>query len=249
MRKSIILILCSLFLFKSSLLAQNKVVLKLDDIEANNNTSRALPVMDYLLQREIKASYGVIAKRLDETALNVLGKYINATNAKGEKLIEIWHHGFDHTNNNPPAKNQEFKGTDYAFQKQHFEDADQRVKKYLGVQMHSFGSPYNAVDSNTLKVIAENPNYKTVMFFWESPSKEKQIRRLNNRINLEKETGKPDFESFVIDYNKHPEYQKSNIVLQGHPNQWDAAKFEQFKLIIDFLISKKSEFVLASEIK
>jgi len=224
--------------------AQHKVVLKLDDIGVKNGVCVAKPVMDYLLQKNIKASYGVIANRLDGTALSTLGKYIEAKNTKGENIVEIWHHGYDHTNNNTAANLHEFKGTSYGFQKTHFNKADSLVKERLGIQMHSFGSPFNAVDSITLKVIAENPNYKSLMFFWGSLGKEPQLTRLNNRVDLENGVGNPDYDYFVKDLAKHADYKKSFIVLQGHPNQWNEAKIEQFKKVIDYLIKQRFEFVL-----
>lgn len=245
--KSIIFLGC-FWCISQSLYAQNKVVLKLDDIGVSKGVCVATPIMDYLLQKDIKTSYGVIANRLDETALATLGKYIHAKNSKGESLVEIWHHGYDHSNTNLPANLQEFKGTNYAFQKMHFAKADSLVKSRLGIQMQSFGSPFNAVDSTTLKVIAENPNYNAVMFFWDSLGKEPQLTRLNNRVDLENGVGNPDFAHFVADFNKHLHYKQTAMVLQGHPNQWNEAKMEQFKKIIDFLIEQKFSFVLPVEL-
>jgi len=59
--------------FSFAAFAQHKVILKLDDIGVKNGVCVAKPVMDYLLQKNIKASYGVIANRLDSTALSTLG--------------------------------------------------------------------------------------------------------------------------------------------------------------------------------
>lgn len=248
----LVFLLCFFFIFfqyKSS--AQTKVVLKLDDIGAQKNESKVIPVLDYLMQKQIKVSLGVIAKHLDETALPVLGKYLKATNNKKEKLIEIWHHGLDHSSKNPPADNQEFKGTSYAFQKEHFEQADKAVLKYLGVQMVSFGAPFNAVDSSTLKVIAENPKYKAVMFT-DLKTTDRKLTYLNNRVDMEKGTGKPDYDHFITRFeshkSKHKNYLNSFIVLQGHPNNWTKEQFTAFKNIIDYLIAQKCEFVLPAEL-
>ena len=236
--------LISFLCLSFSAFAQHKVILKLDDIGVNKGVCVAKPVLEYLLQKNIKASYGVIANRLDSTALSTLAKYMYAKYTKGENLVEIWHHGYDHTNNNTSANLHEFKGTSYDFQKAHFNKADSLVKVRLGIQMHSFGSPFNAVDSTTLKVIADNPNYKMLMFFWDSLGKEPQLTRLNNRVDLENGVGNPDYDYFVKDLAKHADYKKSFIVLQGHPNQWDEAKVSQFKKVIDYLIEQRFEFVL-----
>jgi peptidoglycan/xylan/chitin deacetylase (PgdA/CDA1 family) len=244
------LILICLLLVTSQLgvLGQTKILLKLDDIAVNKNTCNAGPVLDYLVQRKIKASYGVIANRLDSTALPVMEKYLRATNANGEKLIEIWHHGLDHSNKNPPDSNREFEGTSYLFQKAHFDSADLLVRTYLGVQMHSFGAPFNATDSNTLKVIAENGHYTSVMYSWVNVAGYPKLTFLNNRVDMEKGTGNPVYDLLVSDFEKHTEYKNSYMVLQGHPPYWNAGHFEAFKKIIDFLVSQKCEFVLPGDL-
>jgi len=241
---------CGLIALANSVFAQTKIVLKLDDIAANKTSgNKASRVMDYLLSLEVKASYGVIAKNLDESALSLMHKYIDAKNTEGEKMIEIWHHGYDHSNNNPPAKNMEYKGTSYALQKANFNKADSLVKLYLGVQMQTFGAPFNAVDSTTLKVLAENKNYHFLFYFAESPGREKQLTRLNTRINMENGTGNPNYEYFVAECEKNNAFKNSYIVLQGHPLQWDVQKFEEFKKIITYLKDKKCIFVLPSALK
>ncbi len=237
-----------LMFMQQGIFAQPKILLKFDDIGASKNTCNAGPVIDYLLQKQIKASYGVIANRLDSTARQAMEKYLVATNAKGEKLIEIWNHGYTHSNKNPPDNNMEFKGTGYEFQKRHFDSSNMLVEKYLGVRMTSFGSPYNATDSNTIRVIAENGGYKSVMFSTVDTASYPALRFLNNRVDMEKGTGNPNFELFMSDYRKHREYQNSYIVLQGHPPYWNADQFDQFKKIVDFLVAEKCTFVLPAEL-
>ena len=178
------------------------MILKLDDLGSKNGICTAAPVLDYLLSMKIKTAIGIIADRLDNSALKAYSKYIDANNDRGEHLFEIWHHGLTHTNNNPPdGAKREFDGTGYQFQKQHFNKADSIVKNLLGVQMHTFGSPYNAVDSNTSKVIYKNANYKVMLLDGKKTNTENGILHMNNRVNMEVATGVPNFEQFVIQYN------------------------------------------------
>jgi len=228
----------------STAFAQPKIMLKLDDIGVKNNQCKATPVIEILTSRKIKAGLGVIAANLDSTALNVFTPYLKATDAHGNKLIEIWHHGLTHTNNNPPNNNPEFKGTSLQFQQEHFNKADKLVLERLGVQMHSFGSPYNAADDNTNRVVAANPNYKVFML---SPNKDAEtdgVANYNHRVMMEISTGMVNYDSFVADYQKlkgkYPDY----MVLQGHPNQWDTDRITEFNKILDFLVAQKCEFVL-----
>ena len=52
----------------------------------------------------------------------------------------------------------EFSGTPYAYQLQHFDSATAVVMSKLGIQMHSFGSPYNHIDTTFVKVVAWDDN-------------------------------------------------------------------------------------------
>jgi peptidoglycan/xylan/chitin deacetylase (PgdA/CDA1 family) len=231
-------------MFAGTLFAQPHIIIKLDDLGTKNGVCPAAPVLDILLKRKIKASIGVIALRLDSTALTTLKKYTDATNDNGEKLFEVWNHGYDHSNSNPPANNREFAGTGYGFQFTHFAFADERVKKLLGLQMHTFGSPYNATDSNTLKVVEKNKMYKVFLLNGGKSEFTNGVLFMNNRVNMESATGQVNYDFFVTQYQKlkikYPDY----MVLQGHPHLYDAAKQAEFNKIIDFLISQKCEFVL-----
>ena len=228
----------------TALRAQAVILLKLDDLASKNNMSSAAPVLDVLVARKVKASIGVIASRLDSTAGTAYKKYIRATDEKGRKLFEIWNHGYDHSSTNGPDKKPEFKGTGYAFQKEHFDKADKRVKQLLGVDMHTFGAPFNASDSTFNKVIGEHPKYRAVFFSSVKPVGLKRLMNLDNRVNMESATGVVNFDYFLTQYEKFKGQYQDYMVLQGHPNQWDAAKIAEFNKIIDFLIAHHHQFGL-----
>jgi hypothetical protein len=215
-----------------------KIILKLDDFSASAGSSAATPILDYLITKKIKAAIGFIADRNDATALSVFSPYLNQTNVSGEKLFEVWHHGLDHVD-------PEFDATTYAYQKAHFEQANQLILDDLRVQMHSFGAPYNHTDATTNTVISENSNYKVTIFSSPAADVSTGILNLNNRVNMEIATGVPDYASFVTNYNANKGTYTDYMVLQGHPNQWTTdAKKTQFSQIVDFLISEGVEFVL-----
>jgi peptidoglycan/xylan/chitin deacetylase (PgdA/CDA1 family) len=237
MRIKVIFIVSISLLLSGFSFAGPKIILKLDDLAVKNGLCKFAPTLDYLLKKQIKAGLGAIANRMDNTALNTLSPYLNAINTNGEKLFEIWNHGLDHVN-------PEFKGTPYQYQKDHFEEADKLVSKLLGVQLHSFGTPYNASDSVTCKVISENQNYKVFMFARITAPASSGIFNLDNRVNMENGTGNPEYDFFVKNYNKFKGRYSDYMTLQGHPNQWTPETLGQFKKIIDFLISEGCEFVL-----
>ena len=138
--------------------------------------------MDYLIQKNIKASFGVVANLIDSTAKTTMEKYLDKTDSYGNKLFEIWNHGLDHKKLNDHIP--EFSGTGYDYQKQHFEQATKIVDKNLGIQMKSLGTPWNESDQNTVRVMSENPNYK--VFMCESgqlrPNKSTSKMKVENQI-------------------------------------------------------------------
>lgn len=224
-----------------------KVILKLDDLGVLNSVLACAPAMDFMLANNLKFGMGAIAARFDATAPAVLTPYMNAVNAKGEKLMEIWHHGFDHSRDNPVGT-WEFRGRPYADQKASFENADQTLKNLLGIQMRSFGTPYNQSDAVTNTVISENPNYK-VMMFSSVKSTSNGITYLDNRVNMENGTGLAEYSFFIKNYNNAKANYTDYMILQGHPNFFSSGSnnLEQFKLILKFLMSEGVEFVTPYE--
>ena len=73
---------------------------------------------------------------------------------------------------------------------------------------------------------------------------ESKIRKLNNRVNMENGTGKPEYDFFVENFNKAIAKHMSSMVLQGHPHIYNTPeKMEQFKKIIQFLMDQKATFI------
>jgi hypothetical protein len=218
--------------------AQIKIILKLDDFIAKNGTCTGSTTLDYIVTKKIKATIGAVAIKFDATALSTLAPYLNATNLSNEKLLEVWHHGYDHI---AP----EFIGTTYAYQKAHFDNANDSIKNCLRLQMRSFGAPFNHNDAVTNTVISENPNYKVCMF--NDPAPSAGILNLTNRVNMEISTGNPDYNFFLTNYNTYKTVYTDYMVLQGHPYQWGTAELAQFSQIVDHLIAQGCVFVTPYE--
>lgn len=232
------LYLFSIFLLSNSYaFASLKIIIKLDDFQAKNNTCPSVATMDYLVNKNIKAGFGAIANLFDATAASKINTYLNAKDSIGNKLFEVWNHGLDHVN-------PEFSGTTYEYQKDHLTQSTQLIYNFLGIQMHTIGTPFNASDANTNVVLSEDVNYKVFIFPTISPGSSTGILSLKNRVDMENGTGNPEYSYFVTNYNKYKSSYKDYMVLQGHPNLWSSSKLDQFKLIVDFLISEGCEFVL-----
>ena len=217
----------------SSSFSAPKIILKLDDFMVKDGQCGCIPTLDYLKSKQVKAALGAVVMRIDSTVFQVWSPYMEAKNDRGEKLFELWHHGWDH-------KKPEFLGTGYDYQKKHFDRANDLILKYLGVQMHTFGTPHNISDEETNRVISENPNYKVFMLSSKVPSVNNGILYIDNRVNMENGTGNPQFNYFKEEY-------KDYMILQGHPSMWTTEKLEEFKKIVDFLTAEGCEFVLPYE--
>jgi hypothetical protein len=236
----------SLIFISTCVLAQKKVIIKLDDfgVLKNNNAAR---VLDTLIARNIKVSIGVIPKNFSDSARHEYAKYINATNSKNEKLVEIWYHGYDHSRSNPPNNNVEFGGTPYEFQKGHFKLGDKIVKKALGVKMRTFGAPFNNSDSSTVKIIKKNKAYKVFLCRRGEEGFKDGVLYLSNQVGMESGTGIVNFAFFSSRYQPLKDKYKDYILLEGHPNGWDAPRLSEFLKIIELLALENVEFVLPYE--
>jgi hypothetical protein len=225
--------------------AQPKIIIKLDDLEAKPSSFDAcMPIFEFLSNNGIKAGWGVMRiENINDLQITTLKKYLEKTNSKGELLFEIWHHGFDHSKDNPLGT-WEFSGTSYAYQKTHFDSASRVLKNMLGVTAHTFGAPFNHIDTTLLQVMSEDSNMKVILLGQQTLSAATDIINLNHRVNMESATGVVNFEYFFSNYNSKKTVYKDFMVLQGHPARWttDALK-EEFKKIITFLVSEGCEFV------
>lgn len=143
--------------------------------------------------------------------------------------------------NTPAQTTWEFSGTPYSYQKTHFDSATNVVKSKLGIQMRTFGAPYNQIDANLIQVMSEDTNYKVLLFGQLSPSPASGQINLTNRVMIESATGVPDYNYFLASwYSKKGTY-TDYMVMQGHPYAWTTQqKLTEFQNIINFLIATDS---------
>ena len=135
----------------------------------------------------------------------------------------------------------EFSGTPYAYQKAHFDSATNIIKSKLGVQMHTFGAPYNQIDATLIQVMSEDSNYKALLFGQLDPLPVSGQINLKNRVYIESATGVPDYNYFLTSWYSKKGIYTDYMVMQGHPYAWTTqAKLIEFQNIINFLISTDS---------
>ena len=240
------------------------IILKLDDLSQKEGA--LLPdfkkMAALLEQRHIKGSFGVIcvapwpgAQSLEESGSEYIN-WVKKLHDSGQ--IEFWFHGWDHAVHSENGEDYcEFSNRTYEDQKQRFDRAQKVALEKFGFTFQTFGqgggaAKYPSFDDTTVKVFAEDPLIKIWLYpklIDETGRKLEEggkiiLDRVGD-VNLEKSVGEPDFNWFLEGYSKHPD--REYFVLQGHPNTWDDAKFDQVFKIIDFLIEQKAVFMTPSE--
>jgi peptidoglycan/xylan/chitin deacetylase (PgdA/CDA1 family) len=195
--------------------------------------------IDYVENNNIKASIGLIGNSLEVNNEQYL-QYIKNISLDGS--FEIWNHGYNHkltgTNENGETYH-EFWNTTYDYQKDHLEKTQELALEKLGITLRAFGAPGNNHDSITLDIINENDEIK--LWFYGNPESDKIV--LERHYNIEFSSQYPDYEEFVNNYPANEEY----LALQIHPKAWDNEGFNQFELIIEFLMTQKVAFITPYE--
>ncbi len=223
----------------STLIYKQFIILKADDLAddgANVISPRWRAFIDYIEERNIKASIGVIGYSLESQN----DEYLSLIKDLGHNgNIEFWNHGYSHLLNGVNEDGEiyhEFWNTPYEYQKEHLLKTQNLAREMLNITFNAFGAPGNAIDSNTVKAIEEIDEIE-VWLFGDSCSTKFVLER--GEIGPEYPPWKPDYQQFLNDYDSERDY----LVVQMHPNSWDSEQFDQFKQIIEFLIQEDVTFI------
>jgi peptidoglycan/xylan/chitin deacetylase (PgdA/CDA1 family) len=220
--------------------AKPVIILKLDDI-TRNGASGQNPIsprwqrcVDFLEKEQVKASLGIIGNSLEGDAPAYF-KWIKDLAVKG--AFEFWNHCYEDGAD-------KFKGTPMEDQKAALEKTQNLAKEKLGLTLRAFGVHWSATDVATEAALAAIPDIKIVFFSPENP-KGKQVC-LKRTINLEQPTFVPNFEKVKDAFEKWGN-KLPYIALQGHPNQWDDKRLEDFTKVVKYLKEQGCQFMTASE--
>ncbi|HSI84231.1 MAG: DUF2334 domain-containing protein [Candidatus Methylacidiphilales bacterium] len=237
------------------------VVLKVDDLASRGSVpQRWKRITDFAIERKIKLSIGLIANSLEGDKPAYFA-YIKELQNSG--LIELWYHGYDHGVHKEGDKDYaEFANRPYEEMKRRFEISQKLAVEKLGAPFVTFGPPGggNAPMSDTDKdnltrVVGEDPAIK--IWLYPEPQNERgkkleaegKVAILDRvwQANIEQPLFVPNTEKLVAAY---PRYAKgrSYYILQGHPNQWDDARWAEFVKMVDYLQANKIPIVFASDL-
>lgn len=239
------------------------VVLKLDDVRTNDSgylSARWRRVGDFARERRIKVSLGVIANSLDGAKPDYV-KWLHEMQDSG--LVEFWFHGYDHgVRPVGDKKAAEFTARPYEEQKAIFAKSQALALAKIGAPFRAYGAPGggnlhpSAEDTDaTARVLSEDP----AMRVWLYPKPHDELSRALSasgkivvldrvwQVNIEQPLFVPDSAKFIDGYNKHAAGRRY-LVVQGHPNKWDDARWAEFVKIIDYLQAHQIPTVFPSEL-
>lgn len=213
-----------------------KIILKMDDLGINDYKVFE-KVADYLKSEGIPASFGVIGQWCEGTGAEAENFY-NTVKQWSQEGFEIWHHGYTHAED-------EFHGRDLEAQAASFQKTMDLMREKCGIEMQTFGSPYNNADETAIQMINERfPQIKTLLLV----SDKKEISNglvLPERAEIEIKTGVVGYDNFVTSYNKKA--REPYLVLQGHCGYWDDNSIAEFKRIIEFLKERDAVFMTPTQ--
>ncbi|MFT5124984.1 MAG: peptidoglycan/xylan/chitin deacetylase (PgdA/CDA1 family) [Candidatus Omnitrophota bacterium] len=216
-------------------------IIKADDVW--NRTPKWDRFFEISQEKGVKVSAGVICNSLAGNNQSY-EDWLRELHDSG--WVEFWNHGWDHKRwtTDEDVKFSEFGGTGYAHQKKHFDDAQAIMKHVFGKAPIAFGSPYNACDADTLKVMNEDPDLRLFFCYGRVGLKDKVLARMHLRGENDG-TGEPNFKKFKAAYRQ--ENERSFSALQFHPNSFSDEHFVEYAKILDFLIARGWTFMQPAE--
>lgn len=228
------------------------VMLKLDDLARHKGahatvSPRWQKLVDFLEAEKIKASLGILTDSLEGDCPEYCD-WIKKQVAGG--LIEIWDHG--HYSRGIPesmkvgTRKAENEGGTVEEQAAMFRKSLSLVQEKLGLEMHAFGPHSTHLDGTTYEALKQFPQIKAVWFY--GPPKGTQTDKvvIQRLMNLEVPLFVPNPAKVKEDFEKK-RATLPYVAIQGHPNQWDDERFENFKKAVLYLREQGCRFVTISE--
>lgn len=224
------------------------VVLKLDDLNVVEGKvpERWQRIIRFAEERRMKTSIGIIGNSLEGENP---GYTTELKRAASTGLFEFWHHGYDHRRWQEEGRTLcEFSGTGKEHQIRHFQLAQDLAKQKLGITYQTFGAPFNATDSVTINVLSASPEIRVWLQGDAKQPAGKLVVTMVDNVNIEQPVHQPNFDAFVKGYEALKGNHPPVFILQGHPNSWDEAAFEEFTRILKFLDAQDCRYLLPAEL-
>ncbi|MBN2640585.1 MAG: hypothetical protein JXR78_02935 [Victivallales bacterium] len=217
------------------------IILKLDDLTYKPNNESWQRCLDFLAEKKIKCSAGIICYALDKECSSLFD-FVKEEHAKGN--IEFWCHGYRNRKASDPTG--EFEGS-FEEQKAALEKCQKLAQEKLGFKFKAFGPHWSKTNADTARALKAIPEF-TIWLYGKPDLETASGKYVYPRVMaLEYKTFVPDVNKFKAKYFKEGIKHKC-LVLQGHPMAWvKDQRWENFVAIIDFLISRNTVFMTPSE--
>lgn len=223
-------------------------IIKADDMWARDPQWE--PFLQESAKRGVKVSIGVLCNSLEGDSAEKQAYYAWLRELEASGQVELWHHGWDHKRWEENGKTlSEYSGTGYAHQLDHTARAQQAAKDKLGITFNALGTPFNAMDADSVRVFNEMPELEMVFIYADNPFAPGLSDKLLLPMNIGGEhdgTGKPNAEKFRADYNARTT-PLHFAAIQVHPPHFKEGSLEQYTEILDFLLADGWEFLLPRE--
>lgn len=226
-------------------MASKRLLLKLDDVHYGED-NKAVPdrwnrLVNYLDTNGIHANLGIIGFALDSDR-NDFFDWLRRVGAS--ENIEFWNHGYNNrTGLHQPG---EFEGDfDSQYRALHLTDSLATAK--AGLKLKAWGPHWTDCNQYTDSALSTLGNLELV-FAHPTQPEIKLYKGIVIPFNLEMEYPyhNPVYNDFIINYlGKYRNLE--TFYLQGHPNSWDDARWNEFTRIIDRLKADGVRFMTISE--
>ncbi|OGV81515.1 MAG: hypothetical protein A3K19_17240 [Lentisphaerae bacterium RIFOXYB12_FULL_65_16] len=214
------------------------IILKLDDV--TTLTPRWQKCAEFLERENVKAAFGIIGNGLDNPKPQLVDWIKKCHDSR---LIEFWNHGYRNRTAQDPKG--EFEEDDSAVQLASLQKTQALAKEKLGITLHAFGPHWSGTNAATEQALAQVPELTSVFYYTKS-SKARPWFVFERVFVLEEPLFKPNFE-FVKKKFEQVADKKAYICMQGHANQWDDQRFEQFTMIVKYLKEQGCIFMTPTE--
>ena len=198
-------------------------ILKMDDLKPGDSYFNKFTTAKAILDKYgVKAAFGVIVNGYE----NCDERYYETLKQWASEGFEIWNHGYYH-------KREEFSTNSYEQQLEDFKNANDVIKEKTGIQMVTFGSPFNNASATFIEMITnEFPEYETLLYVTKTAASDKLF--MNTFISIESDTGKPSSKLFKEGYSNLPEV----FGMQCHPPYFSDEGMQEFEEIVKYCIEQ-----------
>jgi hypothetical protein len=210
------------------------VVLKLDDlryVEGGPVSGRWDAFASLVLEKQIPASIGIIGNSLELGSEDYF-EWIRQKHESG--FFEFWNHGYEHSRILQDGQEiYEFSGSPLLDQVSTLKKTQDLAREELGIELVTFGAPYNRIDEQTAAALEEFPEIRIWLYGRAGEGTTKTVLSRTPAVGIEYPVHWPVFYHFWNNY-----YFRSLapvITLQGHPNSWSESRLREFEMIVDYL--------------